>query len=361
MIRVLIAEDSPTVRELLSEILASDPEIEIVGCARDGVDAVAMTRRLRPDVVTMDIRMPRMDGFEATRQIMSEAPTPIVIVSGSVDVRDVVVSMHALRAGALTVLPKPVGPAAEDFPDHAKRVVDTVKAMSQVKVVRRWSRAAPVVEDLPRALPGEGARARVIAIAASTGGPAALARIFGDMPADIDAPILVVQHITLGFVAGFAAWLDSVSDVRVRIAADGELLRPRTAYLAPDDHHLGVSADRRRAVLSRAPPIEGFRPSATYLFESVARAFGSAVAAVILTGMGRDGVEGLRAVHGADGHVFAQDEATSVVYGMPQAAAAAGLVDRILPLGAVARGLSEVVVRGASGSGRGNVGGRRTT
>lgn len=343
MIRVLVAEDSVTTRELLVEILRSDPEVQIAGEAKNGVEAVEMTRRLKPDVVTMDIRMPQMDGFEATRQIMVEVPTPIVIVSGSLDVREVEVSMHALRAGALTVLPKPPGPESPDFEKQSRRFIDSIKAMSQVKVVRRWAERARQ-EPRPQPLPGvrNGPRPRVVAIAASTGGPAALARILSELPGDFPVPVMVVQHIARGFVDGFAAWLNTTASLKVTVAKDGEPLCARTVYVAPDDGHLGAT-DRSTITVPTDPPIDGFRPSATFLFESVARVFGTSAIAVILTGMGRDGVAGLRAVRETGGRVLAQDEESSVVFGMPGAAVSEGLVDAMLPLGTLAFRLREWV------------------
>lgn len=341
MFRVLVAEDSATARELLVEILRADPEIEVVGEAKNGLEALEMTKRFRPSVVTMDIRMPRMDGFEATRQIMVEAPTPIVIVSGISDLREVEISMHALRLGALTVLEKPPGPESPDFEEQSQRLVQTVKAMAQVKVVRRWPER---VLAQPTPLPSTHVRMhpRVVAIAASTGGPAALARLLCDMPPDFALPVLVVQHMAKGFVDGFAAWLNTAgASLRVKVAQDGEPLCPRTVYVAPDDRHLGV-ADESTIAVSDAAPIDGFRPSGTFLFESVAKAFGGAIVAVVLTGMGMDGVAGLRAVRMAGGRIIAQDEATSVVFGMPGAAVSAGLADDTMPLGAIATRLREL-------------------
>jgi two-component system chemotaxis response regulator CheB len=340
MFRVLVAEDSVTARELLVEVLRSDPEIAVVGEATNGVEAVALTKQLQPSVVTMDIRMPRMDGFEATRQIMVETPTPIVIVSGTYEERDVECSMHALRMGALTVLAKPPGPEAADFDDQCRRLVQTVKAMAQVKVVRRWP------ERLRGELPAiaaiqPGTRPRVVAMAASTGGPAALARILSELPAHFGLPVLVVQHIATGFVDGLAAWLNTTASLPVRVARDGDPLHPGTVYVAPDDHHLGV-ADRSTIAVSPTPAVDGFRPSGSVLFESVAQVFGKAVVAVILTGMGEDGVAGLRAVRTAGGRIIAQDEDTSVVFGMPGAAVAAGLADATMPLGAIASRLQEL-------------------
>lgn len=341
MFRVLIAEDSATARELLAAILRTDPAIEVAGEARNGLEAVELTKRLGPSVVTMDVQMPGMDGFEATRQIMIEAPTPIVIVSGVSNVREVEVSMHALRLGALAVLEKPSGPDAPDFEDQSRRLIQTVKAMAQVKVVRRWPERAPVSLATPWRRVDVRVRPRVVAIAASTGGPGALAQVVGALPPDFAPPVLVVQHLARGFVDGFAAWLNTASaSLRVKVAEDGEPLRSRTVYVAPDDRHLGVRGDS--VAVSDAPPIDGLRPSGTFLFESVAKAFGPAAVAVILTGMGTDGVAGLHAVRIAGGRIIAQDEETSVVFGMPGAAIAAGLVDDTLPLGAISSRLREL-------------------
>ncbi len=349
IVRALVVEDSATARELLAGILGADPGIRVVGLARDGVEAVEMTGALRPDVVTMDAGMPRMDGFEATKRIMVEAPTPIVIVSATLDTREVAVSMRALEAGALVVLDKPAGPGAPDFEEASRRFVRTVKAMSQVKVVRRWPERPP--ERRPRAAPRGAARTpvRAVAIAASTGGPAAVRRLLSALPGRFPAPILVVQHMARGFVAGLAAWLDAGSLLRVKVAEHGEPLAPGTVYLAADDRHLGASS-LATAVLSDAPPVGGFRPSGSVLFESVAAAFGPSAMALVLTGMGQDGVKGLRALRKAGGRVIAQDERSSVVFGMPGAAIAAGLADLALPLDAIAPRLIEMV-RGAERSG----------
>jgi two-component system chemotaxis response regulator CheB len=274
---------------------------------------------------------------------MIEAPTPIVIVSASVDPKDVEFSMHALRAGALAVLPKPPGPEAANFDDEARKLVDTIKAMAAVKVVRRWPgkayRPAPVA---PPPVAKLAAPPRVVAIAASTGGPAALARILSELSSDFPLPILVVQHIADGFIDGLAAWLNTTGSVRVKVAEHGELLRPHTVYLAPDRKHLRVR-DGGAVALSSSAAVGGFRPSATCLFESVAGVFGRGTVAIILTGMGQDGVDGLRAVRAAGGHVVAQDQASSVVFGMPGAAVAAGLADAVLSIDEMAMRLQGLV------------------
>jgi two-component system chemotaxis response regulator CheB len=340
VIGVVVAEDSTTVRELLVEILESDPEIRVLGQAKNGVEAVGLAVRLKPDLITMDVHMPLMDGFEATKEIMVQAPTPILIVSSSASGRELELSLNAIRAGALMVLPKPDDPGSARFESRRRELVAMARAMAEVKVVRRWGPRAAPVAPAPRR---SGKPARIVAIAVSTGGPAALQRILGELPGDFPVPVLIVQHMAAGFVDGLAAWLDGASSMRVKVAEPGESLVRRTAFLAPDDRHLGVSPDGRVA-LAQTAPVGGFRPSGTHLFESVAGVYGAAAAAVILTGMGSDGVAGLRAVKAAGGQVLGQDEGTSVVYGMPREAAAAGLVDEVLPIGAIASRLVELVM-----------------
>jgi two-component system chemotaxis response regulator CheB len=341
MIRVLIAEDSKTVRQLLVSILTAEPEFQVVGEASNGVEAVELAQRLRPDVISMDIHMPVLDGFEATKEIMSLAPTPIVIVTSRAAHGDVELSLDATRAGALHVLRTPDSPGAPDFAARRAEFVSMLRAMAAVKVVRRRT-----ITAAPR-VPAPSGRVRrdavhVIAIAASTGGPAALQQILMMLPRDFPLPILIVQHIAVGFCDGLADWFGRSSNLRVKVACHDEPLAPRTAYIAPDHVHLGVSRDAR-VILSDGTPIGGFRPSATYLFRTAASSFGAGVAAVILTGMGRDGVEGLREVRTAGGIVLAQDEASCVVYGMPGEAVRAGLVDEVLPVHAVAHRLAALV------------------
>lgn len=330
--RVVVAEDSSTARELVVEVLSRDPGLSVVGEARDGREALALVGRLRPDVVVMDIHMPGLDGFEATRRIMTDCPTPIVIVTESGDAADVKLSLDALRAGALVLLPKPARPLTPGFDALCARFVETVKSMSKVKVVRRWPERAARAE-----LIGDGSArggVEVVAIAASTGGPAALGQVLSRLPADLPAPILVVQHIAEGFVPGLASWLNALSPLPVKVAEPGEPVEPGRVYLAPDGAHLGLNG-RLSIRLSNEPPLGGFRPSGSFLFESVARASGRAALGVILTGMGRDGVEGLRVLRESGGRVIAQDEASSVVYGMPGAAVEEGLADHVLPLEAI--------------------------
>ena len=339
-VRVLVAEDSATARALLLHILGSDPDVRIVGMAHNGEDAVALTATLRPDVITMDVRMPGIDGFEATRRIMAQTPTPIVIISGHYERKDVDASMNALRAGALTILPKPSGPDSADFADQSAWLLRTVKAMAEVKVVRHRLEQ-PLARPAAPPVTAATQRARIVTVAASTGGPAALARILTQLSSPFPLPLLVVQHIAAGFAEGLARWLNGVSALPVRVAGERETLRPSTVYVAPDDRHLSVLDDRTITVL-HSPAVNGFRPSGSVLFQSAAQVFGRGTVAVILTGMGEDGLSGLRAVRAAGGCIIAQDEASSVVFGMPGAAVEAGLTDVILPVASIAARLEEL-------------------
>ncbi|MEO7454813.1 MAG: chemotaxis-specific protein-glutamate methyltransferase CheB [Gemmatimonadaceae bacterium] len=361
MIRVLVAEDSQAARLLLVSMLEADPDIEVVGEGGDGEAAVAAAKRLRPDVVTMDIHMPRLDGLEATARIMNEAPMPIVVVSAAVSARDVASTFDALKAGALAALPKPVAGGGAAGEEERQGFVAIVKAMSRVKVVRRWSGAfatvgargaPPKQQDRPvgdevrnpstAPITPSTRRATLVAIAASTGGPTALQEVLSGLPGSFAAPVVVVQHIAKGFIPGFASWLDGECELRVKLAEPDEPLVAGTVYIAPDDRHLGVTPARRIKEIE-GKPVNGFCPSASVLFESAADAYGDSLAAVIMTGMGSDGVSGLRRVIGKGGYVIAQDEASSLIYGMPGEAVAAGVVDISLPLNLISTYLQKLV------------------
>lgn len=349
MIRVLVAEDSPTARALLVGILAAEAGMEVVGEAADGHQAVEMASRLEPDVITMDVQMPGIDGLEATKQIMMRSPRPIIIVSSATREGEVELSLEATRAGALLALPKPSGPSSPQFASDRRQLVAMVRAMAGVKVVRRHRSTGSVP---PRSVaPARTARPtpgtiRLLAIAASTGGPAAVRTILAELPADFPVPVLVVQHIAQGFTSGLVHWLDADTQLRVKVAELGEPALQGTVYLAPDGKHIGCRLSPEgdvRIVLDGAPAVGAFRPSATYLFRSCADALGGAFVSVILTGMGDDGVAGLRLAHEKGAYVIAQDEASSVIYGMPREAHRAGVVSSVLGLDAIGRRIVEVV------------------
>jgi two-component system chemotaxis response regulator CheB len=354
VIRVLVAEDSATARALLVSILAGEPDIVVVGEAHTGTEAVAMAERLDPDLITMDVQMPEMGGLEATRQIMTRSPRPILVVSSTAGT-DVEMSLEATRAGALMVIAKPQGIHSPLYESDRRQLLSMVRALAHVKVVRRHGTPASsrVIEGqtpsgpfaVRTARPAPTDSLEVLAIAASTGGPAALQLIFSALPRTFPLPILVVQHIARGFTAGLAHWLDGDSPLSVKLAELGEPAQGGTVYIAPDDRHLGVRRDASghlRIQLDNAPPVGTFRPSGSYLFQSCAENVGRGVLALILTGMGDDGVAGLRHVRKWSGRILAQDESSSVIFGMPREAQRAGVVDQVVALEDIPRRLREL-------------------
>ena len=325
-IRILLAEDSATVRRYLISIIEETPGMRVIGEARNGDEVVKMVADLQPDVVSMDIKMPEMDGLEATRRIMAHHPTPVVVVSGMLDI-DVELSLQALEAGALAVVGKPPDRQNPAYASKARELIMTLRAMAGVKVIARraYTRHKDETQESGATIAEKQktiATPEILAIGASTGGPSALNRLLKDFPADFPLPIVLVQHMPHEFIPGLARWLENTTSLRFEVARSALLLKAGTVTIAPGTAHLAILR-RDSELLARLLPDDGLRryvPSVDVLFESVAKICGGAAIGVILTGMGDDGANGLLTMRRAGAYTFVQDEASSTVFGMPRAA-----------------------------------------
>lgn len=333
-IRVLVVDDSTFVRQALARMLGSEPDIEVAGMAVDGRDALEKVRTLHPDVVTMDVKMPRMDGLEALRHIMAESPLPVILLS-SLAGEGAEVTLRALDLGAMDFVDKSSVQGNMNLLSLAEELRTKVRAVAGAPVGSR----SELAEALPLPAPSPVVAARqgrtdVVVIGTSTGGPPALQAIIPRLPRELGSAVLIVQHMPPGFTRSLADRLDAKSPLPVREAEEGDAVVPGVVLIAPAGMHMKV---RRRGAsvrihLDEEPRSALHRPSADVLMASVARVFGSRVVGVVLTGMGADGVEGLRAIREAGGRTFAESEETCVIYGMPKAAVEAGVVDRMVRL-----------------------------
>lgn len=344
MIRCLIADDSPTFRWVLRELLTRDPEIEVVGEAVDGADALAQTLALKPDVLTLDVNMPRLNGLEVIKEIMTRAALPILVLTAAAEDESDQVSFQALSLGALEVLSKPRAQDPQRFAAQAEEIRRAVRTIAGIKPMTR--RAQAVEPSVPFLMGAGRGPVACIGIATSTGGPAALQRIFSSLPADFPVPILVVQHTADGFTPALVKWLGSQTKLQVGIAEHGEPLAPGTVRFAPDRRHLMVSLGRLR--LDDGPAVRGFRPAGSVLLASLAREFGPAGAGFVLTGMGEDGVSGLQLMRERGGATFAQGRASSVVWGMPRAAIEQGAAEWCLELDQLAPAMQRLAPPGSA-------------
>lgn len=339
ILNVLVVDDSPSVRQLLEHIINSAPDMHTVGLAKDGLEAVQMTHELHPDVILMDLIMPRMNGLEATSEIMHAAPTPIVLITASLELHETGIAFRAMSLGALAVQRKPVGPTHADHAAQAEQLVNKVRLMAGVQVIRHRKRRASKLPAMPSTSEKSvSAPPEIIAIVASTGGPAALVAIIQKLPPDFAIPIVIVQHISLDFVDSLRSWLARITALTVAIAQPGERPQPGSIYLAPGGTHLRLTPNHRFE-MNENPANVYHIPSGDVLLESVGQSFGKRSVGIVLTGIGDDGARGLRVMSDAGAFTIAQDETTSVVYGMPKAALALGGVSQVLPLPDIAPAL----------------------
>ena len=333
MIKVLIVEDSAVVRQHLKNILEEDGGIRVVGMAENGEESLKFVQKQKPDVITMDINMPGMNGLDATRRIMETHPVPIVIVSASFDSSDVDKSFRAMEAGALAIVEKPLGEGHSDYDSASKTLVQTVKLMSEVKVVKRWTKSRfPRTTDIVTSEVVLGQmpnNIKAVVIGASTGGPPVLQTILSGLPQTFPVPVLVVQHIARGFLEGMVAWLGQTTSLPIHTAAYGDRPLPGHVYFAPDNFHMEMRGNR--IVLNKDKPEYGIRPSVSHLFRSAANVFGENMIGVLLTGMGKDGAEELKMMKGKGDITIVQDEESSVVYGMPGEALKLDAATYVLP------------------------------
>ncbi|MFI5329634.1 MAG: chemotaxis-specific protein-glutamate methyltransferase CheB [Desulfobaccales bacterium] len=340
-IKVLVVEDSPVVRDLLSYILSSEPGIQVIGAVATGEEAIRAAARLRPDLITMDVNMPGINGYEATRRIMETCPAPIIIVSASYDPQDLAKTFQAVEAGALTFLPPPLGIGHPEFRGRADELIRTIKLMSEIKVVRRWPKSPPKPAPRIEVKPSPK-KIEVLALGASTGGPLVLKTILEGLGAGFPVPVLMVQHMSPGFVTGLAEWLQQSARFPVRVARDGEQILPGQAYLAPDGLHMGV--DRfGRIELSNQAPVNGMRPAISSLFRSVTASYGPSAVGILLTGMGADGAAEMAVMKEKGAITIAQDKESSVVHGMPGEAIKLGAAVYILAPEKIAELLNALV------------------
>lgn len=332
-IRVLIAEDSDAMRTTLERLLGLDSRIDVIGSARDGIEAVELAKSLRPDLVTMDVMMPRLDGVEATARIMTECPARILMVSAYADDRQIDLSFRAIAAGALEVVAKPQTANASDLRQWAQYVCDTIVLMAEVPIITRSRRAKTTLSD---------PRVDVVGIVASTGGPLALAKLLASLPRELPVPMLIAQHIAEGFTDGMVRWLAKTTKLVVEAASDGAPARPGHVYFAPDGHDLEITG---QGIVRTPAASERYAPSGDLLLASLAKHYRNRALGIVLTGMGEDGAVGLRALRDAGGITLAQSQESCVVFGMPQAAVAKGATTDLRSIEGIVAGILEYAKR----------------
>lgn len=320
MIRVLIVDDSRTTRVILKNIITSDPEIEVIGEAENGLEGCEMAKKLSPDLITMDLEMPVMGGLKAVKHLMHHHPTPILVVSGA---EDEGMAFKAIEYGALEVVEKPKRVKGEHYHHLKDDLIEKIKILSQVEVSSMISASQRVVQA------NDPLHYKILALGSSTGGPRVLAEILGALPRDFPLSVVLVQHISQSFITSFVNWLNNETPLTVQQAEDGTRLVPSRVYVAPPMYHMSVRKNKLH--LEHSPPINECLPSIDVLFTSVAFQYGERAIAALLTGMGKDGAAGMKEIFAKGGFTLAQDRSSSVIHGMPGAAIEMGAVRKVLP------------------------------
>jgi two-component system chemotaxis response regulator CheB len=348
---VLVVDDRAFMRKVVTEIIDASEQFRVVGTARNGNDALRQIHALDPEIVTLDVEMPELDGLQTLGYIMSETPRPVVMLSAASSGGKDDPTIRALELGALDFVRKPSGPISLDINVVGEILLNALRAALQVNLRGVDVLARPRVIAPRPATAGGREATRAVAIAASTGGPRALAEVVPGLPRDLDAAVLIVQHMPKTFTRSLAQRLDSLSPLTVVEAQQGDPVLTNKVYVAPGGFHMRVVRDRSGLViaLDETPAIHGVRPAADPLFRSVATAFGADAVGAVLTGMGRDGAQGLRAIRDAGGRGIVQDQATSVIYGMPHVALTIAGAERVLPLHEIASGITELLANRATG------------
>jgi two-component system chemotaxis response regulator CheB len=333
----MLVDDSPLALAVIKRMLVSSPDIQVVGTAANGREALKLIPELQPAVICTDLMMPEMDGLELTREVMARFPRPILVISSTVRSHEPRSSYPVLEAGALEVAPKPAGETGIEYDRLTRELVSKIRILAGVRVFRRPAgvEAAPLLRCAeasrsPQSREPNAGAARVVVIGASTGGPMALRTILGALPRDYPLPVLCVQHISNGFLEGFLEWLGAQCRLQLRVGLSGEQPAPGAVYFPPESQHLELDS-RGGLRISQKPPVDGHRPSVTAAMRSAAQCHGGGAAGVLLTGMGRDGADGLAEIARAGGLTVAQDEASCVVFGMPKEAIALHAARHVLP------------------------------
>lgn len=347
-IRVLIAEDSALIQKVLKNMVENDDRFELVAIASNGKQAVELTQKLKPDVISMDVNMPELDGVEATKQIMDLQPTPIVIVSSYYNSTEIELAIRVLDAGAVTIMEKPNGPGHPKYDYTLRTYLNRLKSMSEIKVVRRRTKLSEKKEDsvssekTPKLTYNGNFQFSILVVGASAGGPESARQLFEKLPADFPLPIVFVQHIDSHFADGFAVWLNSYSNIPVVIAYDNQVPEAGKIYMPPGGKHIIIGSNKHIKLVSET--IQNIPvPSVNRLFESAANVYGSKTIAVLLSGMGRDGAEMMKKLRNEGAYTYAQDEKSCLVYGMPKEAYNLGAVVKMLSPAEISADISTIL------------------